>query len=500
MSNVIFNSLCWLVKENNKSILKKTKFRKDYSSTSLIKNKKATCVINNEDITNIIYHKNKYNNKYSSYHFLKCVNDKNKFQVKNNICGYNPLLNNTLENVYNEKNKQKWSVSLSYFCSFIMKKEYENTRNVKTPTNMNIDRYKYENINNIYTHKNRYIFTFNMKDKDNNKSGKKNMEENKKMQVDKEKNIDNNNNKNNIDDNNNKNNIDNNNIYNNIDNNNIHNNNIDIPNFIKNDNLMTNDNLIKLKKKNINISDNNKKDLKKGQHFLKINYLKNMYFLLLSKRMKECLYNLKCKHSYRRLMKRIKKEKDKINNIFLKYQIKKGNIKINFNEHTYRKALMNMKKNIFTSLKRNRNKSIMDVYYEEKKKYKLRKQKLLELQTKIKNNSQIAHSSIKRFFKKYGYVGLGTYFFVFLLTFCTSYFFVHFKYISLADLKYVSEKMHLNKYIDDNLHKKIDSLWGELIFAYVASKITEPIRIIITILITPYIARAIKFKKKSRLL
>lgn len=109
-----------------------------------------------------------------------------------------------------------------------------------------------------------------------------------------------------------------------------------------------------------------------------------MYFLLLSKRMKECLYNLKCKHSYRRLMKRIKKEKDKINNIFLKYQIKKGNIKSHFNEHTYRKALMNMKKNIFTSLKRNRNKSIMDVYYEEKKKYKLRKQKLLELQTKIR--------------------------------------------------------------------------------------------------------------------
>ncbi|SOV81229.1 conserved Plasmodium protein, unknown function [Plasmodium sp. gorilla clade G3] len=477
MSNVIFNSLCLIVKENNKSLLLKTKFRNDYSRTFLIKNKKAACVINNQDITNIRFHKNRYNNNDSSYHFLKYANDINKFQVKKKINGYNPLLNNTFGNLYNEEYKHKWYRSLSYFCSF-MKREYENTRNVKTPTNINIDRYKYVNIDR-YTHKNRYIYTFNMKDKDSNKRGKENMDEKKIMQMDKEKNIDNKN-------------IDNN---NNVDNNNNNN-----PDFIKYDNIMRDKNLIKLNKNKIDISDNNRKDLKKGQNFLKINYLKNMYFLLLSKRMKECLYNLKCKHSYRRLMKRIKKEKEKINNIFLKYQIKKGNIKIHFNEHTYRKALMNMKKNIFTSLKRNRNKSIMDVYYEEKKKYKLRKEKLLELQTKIRKNSQIAHSSIKRFFKKYGYVGLGTYFFVFLLTFCSSYFFVHFKYISLTDLKYVSEKMHLNKYIDDDLHKKIDSLWGELIFAYVASKITEPIRIIITILITPYIARAIKFKKKSRLL
>ncbi|CAC9698913.1 conserved Plasmodium protein, unknown function [Plasmodium sp. DRC-Itaito] len=484
MSNLIFNSLCRIVKENNKSILIKTKFRKDYSRTSLIKNKKATCVINNQDIAIIEFHKNKYNNNDSSYHFLKCANDRNKFQVQKKINGYNPLLNNTLGNLYNEEYKQKWSGSLSYFCSF-MKKEYDkNTRNVKTPTNINIDGHKNVNIDrnkyiniDIFTHKNRYICTFNMKGKDYKKSGNENVDEQKIIQIDKEKNLDDNNN-----------------------NNNKYNHNKKHPDVIKNDNIMTDKNLIKLNKKNINIPDDNKKDLKKGQNFLKINYLKNMYFLLLSKRMKECLYNLKCKHSYRRLMKRIKKEKDKINHIFLKYQIKKGNIKIHFNEHTYRKALMNMKKNIFTSLKRNRNRSIIDVYYEEKQKYKLRKQKLLELQTKIRKNSQIAHSSIKRFFKKYGYVGLGTYFFVFLLTFCSSYFFVHFKYISLADLKYLSEKMHLNKYIDDDLHKKIDSLWGELIFAYVASKITEPIRIIITILITPYIARAIKFKKKSRLL
>ncbi|CAX64324.1 hypothetical protein PFUGPA_03177 [Plasmodium falciparum Palo Alto/Uganda] len=500
MSNLIFSSLCWTVKKNNKSLLIKTKFRKDYSKTFLIKNKKGRCVINNQDITNITFHKNNYNNNDSSYHFLKCPYDRNKFQVKKKINGYNPLLNNTLGNLYNEEYKQKWSGSLSYFCSF-MKKEYENKRNVTSPTNINIDGHKYVNID-TYTHKYRYMSTFHMKDKDNNKNGKENMDGKKIIQMDEEKNIDNKNIDNNKIDNNNDDNynVDNYNVDNyNVDNN-KYNHNKKHPDVIKNDNIMTYKNFIKLNKNNINVPDNNKKYLKKGQHFLKINYLKNMYFLLLSKRMKECLYNLKCKHSYRRLMKRIKKEKDKINNIFLKYQIKKGNIKSHFNEHTYRKALMNMKKNIFTSLKRNRNKSIMDVYYEEKKKYKLRKQKLLELQTKIRKNSQIAHSSIKRFFKKYGYVGLGTYFFVFLLTFCSSYFFVHFKYISLADLKYVSEKMHLNKYIDDDLHKKIDSLWGELIFAYVASKITEPIRIVITILITPYIARAIKFKKKSRLL
>ncbi|CRG95010.1 conserved Plasmodium protein, unknown function [Plasmodium gallinaceum] len=256
---------------------------------------------------------------------------------------------------------------------------------------------------------------------------------------------------------------------------------------------------IKYLKKNENIPyDKNGKS--KRNKLFKRNYLKNMHSLLLTKKIKESLNGLKSRHSYKILMKRIKIEKNKINSILIKYQIKKGNLKINFNEHIYRKAIINTKTKIFTFLKRNNNKSLMDIYYEEKKKYKLRKQKLFELQEKFIKNSKIAQSSIKKFFKKYGYVGLTTYFIIFLITFCCSYFCVHYKYISLSDLKYVSEKIHLNKYIDEDLHKKIDSLWGELLFAYIASKISEPLRIVITILITPYIAKVIRLKKKSRIL
>ncbi|SBT78135.1 conserved Plasmodium protein, unknown function [Plasmodium ovale] len=233
---------------------------------------------------------------------------------------------------------------------------------------------------------------------------------------------------------------------------------------------------------------------------LKGNYLKNVHSLLITKKIKETLTNLKSKHSYKIVVKRIQMEKKKINAILTKYQIKRTeNVMYSSDEHTYRKAIINTKKKIFTLLKRNNNKSFMDIYYEEKTKYKLRKEKLFQSQEKLIKNSKIAHTSIKNFFKKYGYVGLGTYFVVFLVTFCCSYLFVHFKYISLADLKYLSEKMHLNKYIDDDLHKKIDSLWGELIFAYIASKITEPVRIVITVIITPYIAKVIRFKKGSRI-
>ncbi|KJP89880.1 hypothetical protein AK88_00336 [Plasmodium fragile] len=229
------------------------------------------------------------------------------------------------------------------------------------------------------------------------------------------------------------------------------------------------------------------------------NYLQNAHSLLVTKKIKEALSNLRDKHSYRVISKKIKKEKNKINALLSIYHLKKGSLKQNLNEHIYRKAIMHTKTKIFQVLKKNNKRSIMDIYYEEKRKYKLRKEKLLELQEKLFTNSRLAKINVKKFFKKYGYIGFGTYFVVFVLTFSCSYLFVHFKYISLADLTYWSEKMHLTKYMNDDLQKKIDSVWGELIFAYIASKITEPVRIVITILITPYIAKVIRLKRSSRI-
>ncbi|GAB67774.1 hypothetical protein PCYB_123400 [Plasmodium cynomolgi strain B] len=218
-------------------------------------------------------------------------------------------------------------------------------------------------------------------------------------------------------------------------------------------------------------------------------YLQNAHSLLVTKKIKEALSKLRDKHSYKVISKKIKKEKNKINALLSIYHLKKGSLKQNLSEHTYRKAIMNAKTKIFQVLKKNKERSLIDIYYEEKRKYKVRKEKLLELQKKLITNSRVAQINVKKFFQKYGYIGLGTYFVVFFLTFSCCYFFVHFKYISLADLTYWSEKMHLTKYMNDDLQKKIDSLWGELIFAYIASKVTEPVRIVITILITPYIAK-----------
>ncbi|ANQ09730.1 Uncharacterized protein PCOAH_00042990 [Plasmodium coatneyi] len=229
------------------------------------------------------------------------------------------------------------------------------------------------------------------------------------------------------------------------------------------------------------------------------NYLQNAHSLLVTKKIKEALSKLRDKHSYKVISKKIKKEKNKINALLSMYHLKKGSLKQNFNEHIYRKAIMNTKTKIFQALKKNKKRSLIDIYYEEKQKYKLRKEKLLELQGRLLNNSRLAQMNVKKFFQKYGYIGLGTYFVVFFVTFSCCYFFVHFKYISLADLTYWSEKMHLTKYMNDDLQKKIDSLWGELIFAYIASKVTEPVRIVITILITPYIAKVIRLKKSSRI-
>lgn len=235
--------------------------------------------------------------------------------------------------------------------------------------------------------------------------------------------------------------------------------------------------------------------------FLKINIFRNMRLLPLSKKYKDFLSNVKNKNAYRVLSKRIQLEKSKITSAMLKYQVKKGNFKMHFNEQIYRKAVIHLKKKVALYFKRNNKKSIMDIYYEEKNKYKLRKQRLFEMQEKIVKNSLTAQRGIKKFFKKYGYIGLTTYFLIFLVTFLSSFFCFHYKYISLADLENVSKKMHLNKYIDEeSLQKKIDSLWGELICAYLAAKVSEPIRIIATIIITPYIQKLLKMKKKSRMI
>ncbi|EUD67597.1 hypothetical protein C922_01782 [Plasmodium inui San Antonio 1] len=229
------------------------------------------------------------------------------------------------------------------------------------------------------------------------------------------------------------------------------------------------------------------------------NCLQNMHSLLVSKKIKEALSKLRNKHSYKIISKKIKNEKNKINALLSIYHLKKGSLKQNLNEHIYRKAVMHTKTKIFQLVKKNKKRSFIDIYYEEKRKYKLRKEKLLELQKKLISNSRVAQMNVKRFFQRYGYIGLGTYFIVFCVTFSCCYLFVHFKYISLADLTYWCEKMHLTKYMNDDLQKKIDSLWGELIFAYIASKVTEPVRIVITILITPYIVKMIRLKRSSRI-
>ncbi|VWU50817.1 conserved protein, unknown function [Hepatocystis sp. ex Piliocolobus tephrosceles] len=261
------------------------------------------------------------------------------------------------------------------------------------------------------------------------------------------------------------------------------------------------------------------KVINKNRNLKKFNLL-NDHSLLVTKKIKDILTKLKDKHNYKIIMKRIQKEKQKINHILVKYNKKAEKLKLYSKEHIYRTAIMNTKKKISNFLKRNNsnnnitidgnikennnintknNRFFMDIYYEEKTKYKLRKEKLFKAQQEFINKSKIAQSRLKAFFKKYGYVGIGTYFTVFLITFGCSYLCVHFKYISLSDLTYYAEKMHLSKYITDDVHKKIDSLWGELIFAYIASKITEPVRILITIIITPYIAKIIRLKKGSRL-
>ncbi|SCO68639.1 conserved Plasmodium protein, unknown function [Plasmodium vivax] len=243
------------------------------------------------------------------------------------------------------------------------------------------------------------------------------------------------------------------------------------------------------------------------REYPKGNHLQNAHSLLLTKKIKEALTKLRDKQSYKMISKKIKTEKSKINALLSMYQLKRGNLNgsvkgipmESLNEHTYRKAIMNAKTKISQLLKKNKKRSFVDIYYEEKRKYKIRKQKLLELQKKLITNSRLAQINVKRFFQKYGYIGLGTYFVVFFVTFSCCYFFVHFKYISLSDVTYWSEKMHLTKYVDDNLQKKIDSLWGELLFAYIASKVTEPVRIVITILITPYIAKVVRLKRSSRI-
>lgn len=93
--------------------------------------------------------------------------------------------------------------------------------------------------------------------------------------------------------------------------------------------------------------------------------------------------------------------------------------------------------------------------------------------------------------KKYGLIGVGTYLGVYVLTLGGMYLAVSAGVVKTGDINSLVEKLHLDKLFGKE-ELNIPPKAGNFMIAWVATKLTEPVRLIITLAITPPISRLIR--------
>jgi hypothetical protein len=94
--------------------------------------------------------------------------------------------------------------------------------------------------------------------------------------------------------------------------------------------------------------------------------------------------------------------------------------------------------------------------------------------------------------RKYGYTGVVVYIFIYILTLAGFFTSIFFDFIKSENLVKYAEKIPFFHTINMKGPTHLDSIWGQFAFAWLATKIVEPLRLCLTITITPKIFRVIQ--------
>lgn len=93
--------------------------------------------------------------------------------------------------------------------------------------------------------------------------------------------------------------------------------------------------------------------------------------------------------------------------------------------------------------------------------------------------------------QQYGMVGVVTYLGVYVLTLGGMYLAVSAGVVKTGDVTWIIEKLHLEKFFEGQRYT-ISPKAGDFVVAWVATKLTEPVRFMITLAITPPISRFLR--------
>jgi hypothetical protein len=103
---------------------------------------------------------------------------------------------------------------------------------------------------------------------------------------------------------------------------------------------------------------------------------------------------------------------------------------------------------------------------------------------------------ITKFLKEYGIPGVTVHFSLYFITWAGLYLGIDYGLIKVSDVQKLVRKVGLDKYVDmDNLENKKTAT--SVAIAWILTKFTQPLRIALTIAITPFIMRILRLKKKQ---
>jgi len=129
---------------------------------------------------------------------------------------------------------------------------------------------------------------------------------------------------------------------------------------------------------------------------------------------------------------------------------------------------------------------------------KARQAQLRDLKRTIIARSVKARKGIASLWRLYGWVGIGTYISIYALSLASLFLVVKNGAISGQDALRLVSFLHLSDRVDVEKLNSVDSWWGQFLVAWVLTKVVEPLRALLTLAITPFIARFFRRRRLAR--
>lgn len=121
-----------------------------------------------------------------------------------------------------------------------------------------------------------------------------------------------------------------------------------------------------------------------------------------------------------------------------------------------------------------------------------RRAQMLKAKESFKKKSKQAGHGLMALWRRYGYVGVAVYMSVYGGSMGLAFLSLRGGILTSDHIRSLAEKFNMKELIKEENFNKADSKWGQLVIAWIAVKVIEPLRAITTIAITPSVAKLLR--------